>query len=35
MTRPQKFMTGVAITGVMAGAAALVVLWMLFSALGR
>ncbi len=35
MTRPQKFMTGVAITGLMAVAAAVVVLWMLFSALGR
>lgn len=33
MTRPQKWMTGVAITGVMAGVAALVVLWMLLSAL--
>jgi len=28
-------MTGVAITGVMAGIAALVVLWMLFSALSQ
>jgi hypothetical protein len=35
MTRPQKWLTGVAITGMMAGAAALVVLWMLFSALSR
>jgi len=35
MTRPQKWLTGIAITGGFAAVAAAVMLWMLFAALSR